>query len=375
MDYYEILGVDRNASQDEIKKAFRKLAHKYHPDKAGGDEKKFKEINEAYQILSNPEKRKQYDQFGASFNGAAGFNSANGAGFGAQGFNWQDFASAAGGQGFKSNINFDDFDLGDIFSEFFSGARASRSSRRAETKSRGADLEYQMEVTMEEAAFGAEKLVRIQKMEVCDKCGGKGYEDGVKIITCPQCKGSGVVSQTRRTFFGVFQTQGVCPTCGGQGTKPERYCGRCHGTGRVKKIVEVKVKVPAGINEGDSIKLAGWGDAGERGGPPGDLYIVFKIKPKPGFKREGYNILSKAKINFVQAALGDKIEVKTLDGLVKLKIPAGTQHGDVFRLAGKGAYKLHGRGRGDHLVEIEIEIPKKLSRRARNLLEQLKEEL
>ncbi len=373
MDYYKILGVDRNASQDEIKKAFRKLAHKYHPDKEGGDEKKFKEINEAYQVLSNPEKRKQYDQFGRTFDGAGGFNGAQ-SGFGTTGFDWQDFARAAGGQGFKSGINFDDFDLGDIFGDWF-GTMSGRRSTRSDKKRRGADLEYQMEITMEEAAFGAEKVVRIQRMGECDKCGGRGYEPDVKIVTCPQCKGSGVITQSRRTFFGVFQTQTVCPTCEGEGTKPERYCSRCHGTGRIKQTVELKVKIPAGVDNGDSIKLNGQGDAGEKGGPVGDLYITFKIKPKPGFKRQGYNILSKEKINFVQAALGDKIEVRTLDGLVKLKIPAGTQSGDIFKLTGKGAYKLHGRGRGDHLVEIIVEVPKKLSRRAKNLLEQLKDEL
>lgn len=373
MDYYEILGVDRNASQDEIKKAFRKLAHKYHPDKDGGDEQKFKEINEAYQVLGNPEKRRQYDQFGTSFEDGAGF-SAGQAGFGAKGFNWQDFAKAAGSQGFRTNINFEDFDLGDIFSDFFGGT-SGRRTQRTEADKRGDDLEYQMEITMEEAAFGAEKVIKVQKMAVCNRCGGKGYEAGAKIITCLQCNGSGAIKQTQRTFFGVFQTQTVCPTCSGQGTKPDRYCTQCHGTGRQKKIVELKIKIPAGVNQGDSIKLSAQGDAGEKGGSAGDLYITFKIKPKAGFKRQGYNILTKEKINFVQAALGDKIEVKTLDGVVKLKIPAGTQSGDVFKLTGKGAYKLHGRGRGEHLVEVIVEVPKKLSRRAKKILEELKNEL
>ncbi len=374
MDYYKILGVDKNASQDEIKKAFRKLAHKYHPDKAGGDEKKFKEINEAYQVLSDPEKRKQYDQFGRTFEGGAGFGGGQ-SGFGGGGFNWQDFARASGNQGFKGNIDFDDFDLGDIFGDWFGGAARSRQRENADGRKRGDDLEYPLQVTMEEAAFGAEKIISLNKWVTCEKCNGRGYESGTKIVTCPECGGSGFVSRAQRTFFGVFQTQTVCQTCGGSGKKPEHYCSRCHGTGRVKDKVSLKIKIPAGINDGESIKLTGQGDAGVRGGAPGDLYVTVKIKPKLGFKREGYNILSKHKINFVQAALGDKVEIETLDGKVKLKIPAGTQSGDVFKLSGKGAYKLHGRGRGDHLVEIIVEVPKKLSRRAKELLEQLKEEL
>ncbi len=366
-DYYKILGVDKNATQDEIKKAFRKLAHQYHPDKGGGNEEKFKEINEAYQVLGNADKRKQYDQFGANFNnGAGGFNNS--------GFNWQDFARQSGGTqgGFRSNINFDDFDLGDIFSDFFGGGRTSRGGQRAQ---RGADLEYHMQISLEESAFGAEKIIQIEKMDKCDKCDGKGYDKTAKIITCPQCKGSGRIRQQQRTFLGVFQTEVVCPTCGGEGTKPDKFCSQCHGSGRLKAYKQLKVKIPAGIDNGESIKLAGQGEAGEKGAPAGDLYITFEIRPKPGFRREGYNILTKEKINFVQAALGDKIEVKTLDGLVKLKIPAGTQSGDMFKLTGKGVNKLHGRGRGDHLVEIEVEIPKKLSRRAKQLLEEIKEEL
>jgi molecular chaperone DnaJ len=370
-DYYSILGVSKNASQDEIKRAFRKLAHKYHPDKNGtGDETKFKEVNEAYQVLSKPEKRKQYDQFGSTFD-QAGFGSSGGAsGTGFGGFNWQDFARAAGNQGFRTNINFEDFDLGDIFGGIFGGGRGA-----ARQRTRGADLEYQMEISLNDSAFGVEKIINLEKMDVCEKCGGKGYDSKAKIITCPQCEGRGRIRQTQRSIFGTFQTESICPTCGGEGKKPDRFCSQCHGTGRVVKSEQLKIKIPAGINQGESIKLAGQGEAGEKGRPAGDLYITFRIKPEAGFKREGYDILSKAKLNIVQAALGDKIRVKTLDGLVKLKIPAGTQTGQVFKLAGKGTYKLHGRGRGDQLVEIEVVVPEKISRKAKKLLEELAEEL
>lgn len=365
-DYYSALGVAKSASQDEIKKAFRKLAHEYHPDKNGsGDEKKFKEINEAYQVLGNAEKRKQYDQFGSAF------NNAGGTGFGGAGFNWQDFARQAGGQGgFRSSVNFEDFDLGDIFGDFFGGGRSRSASR-----SRGSDLEYRMEISLKESAFGAEKIINIEKQDECDNCGGKGYEAKAKIISCPECKGSGRVVRQQRTIFGAFQTETICPTCEGEGSKPDKFCSVCHGAGRVKKAKQLKIKIPAGINQGESIKLSGEGEAGEKGSPAGDLYISFVIKAEAGFKREGYDILSRQEINMVQAAMGDKIEVETLGGRVKLKIPAGVQSGQVFKLEGTGAYKLHGRGRGDQLVEVVVKTPKRLSRKAKKLLEELGDEI
>ena len=367
-DYYGVLGVSKNASQDEIKKAFRKLAHQYHPDKNGsGNEAKFKEINEAYQVLGKVEKRKQYDQFGSAFNNAGGFSGQ------ASGFNWQDFARQAGAQGaggYRTNINFEDFDLGDIFGDFFGGGRRSASRR-----SQGNDLEYRMEISLKESAFGAEKIINIDKQDTCDGCSGKGYDDKAKIIICPECKGSGRVVSQQRTVFGVFQTQGVCPTCQGEGKKPDKFCAKCHGAGRVQKSKQLKIRIPAGINQGESIKLAGEGEVGEKGSLAGDLYITFVIKPEIGFKREGYDILSKEKINIVQAALGDKIEVKTLEGVVKLKIPAGIESGQVFKLIGKGAHKLYGRGRGDQLVEIEVKTPKRLSRKAKKLMEELSGEI
>ncbi len=369
-DYYSILGVDKNAAQDEIKKAYRKLAHKYHPDKTEGDEKKFKEINEAYQILGKPEKRKQYDQFGTAFEGG-GFGNASGGGF-----NWQDFTRQAGtGQGFGgfgsgSGDDFGGFDLGDIFEEFFTGRGRTRQQSR-----RGRDLEYKMQISLKESAFGGEKEIKVKKMEKCDKCEGKGYDSSAKIINCPQCQGAGMVNEQRRTIFGVFQSQRACPTCSGEGKKPDKYCFKCHGAGRVEQEKKIKVTIPAGVNNGDSIKLSGEGEAGAKGVSAGDLYITFLIATDDSFSRQGDDILSHCKISVTQAILGDKIDVDTLEGGVALKVPAGTQSGTKFRLRSKGAYKLHGRGRGDHIVEIEVEIPKKLSKKGKKLVEELSQEL
>jgi len=371
-NYYDILGVQKNASQDEIKKAFRKLAHEHHPDKAGGNEAKFKEINEAYQALGNEEKRQQYDQFGQTFNSGQGFNAG---GFGGQGFNWQDFARQSGANQQQGGFSFnaEDFDLGDLFGDFFGGGSKNRS--RKARRDRGRDLEYQMEISLKESAFGAEKIINIEKMSVCEHCHGQGYDSAAKIITCPQCKGSGTIVQEQRIVFGMFRTQVLCPTCGGEGKKPDKFCGQCHGTGRIKENKQLKIKIPAGINNGESIKLEGQGEAGQKGAASGDLYITFRIKPEPGFERKGYDILSRQQINIVQASLGDKIELLTVDGPVKLKVPAGVESGTVFKLNGKGVTKLHGRGRGDHLVEIEVKTPKKLSRQAKKLLEELEQEL
>jgi len=366
-DYYETLGVDKKASQDEIKKAFRKKAHQYHPDKSnGGDEKKFKEANEAYQTLKDEKKRQQYDQYGSAFNGAGGFSG----GQGGAGFNWQDFAQQAGAQGgFRSSANFEGFDLGDIFGDIFGGGG------RARRQTRGNDLQYQMEISLKESAFGVEKFINIDKMAECDNCNGKGYDSKAKVVECPQCKGKGKISQQQRTMFGVFQTEGICPTCQGEGKKPDKFCSQCHGAGRVNKSKQLKIKIPAGINTGESIRLSGEGEAGEKGSSAGDLYIVFKIRPEKGFKRVNYDILTKEDINFAQAALGDKIQITTLDGVVSLKIPAGTESGQIFKLTGKGVEKLHGRGRGDQLVEVEIKTPKRLSRKAKKLLEDLGKEI
>lgn len=375
-DYYDILGVQKSASQDEIKKAFRKLAHEHHPDKTGGNEAKFKEINEAYQALGNEEKRKQYDQFGQTFNNAGGFGA--GQGFGGQGFNWQDFAKQYGsGQGFRTNINFEDldFDLGDVFGDFF-GGRGRRTGRRSSRSETGEDIEIQMTIDFKEAIFGAEKFIALEKNDICDRCAGSGSEPNSKIITCPECKGTGEVRETQRTIFGMFATSHVCPTCGGVGKKPEKFCSKCHGDGRVKNKKEIKITVPAGIDEGQQIKITGQGNAGQKGALAGDLYISFKINPDRNFQREDQNIISKIEINITDATLGAKIEVETIDGPVILKIPEGTQSGKIFILKDKGVPELNrSNRRGDHLVEVIVKTPTKISHAGKKILEELKKEL
>lgn len=356
-DYYKILGVSNGASQDEIKKAFRELAHKYHPDKQGGSAEKFKEINEAHQVLSNPEKRQQYDQFGTTFEQAqsqGGFSGFDG---------FRDFSGFANG--------FDFGDLGEMFGfgDIFGGGRKAKS--RA---SRGRDIEVEMQIDFREAVFGAEKVLELYKPCICEKCDGSGVDPESKISTCLNCGGSGRVQTIQRTFFGSFQTVTTCPNCGGEGKRAEKECRGCNGVGVVRASKKIKIKIPAGIDNGETIKLSGEGEAGKRGGKPGDLFINLKVKPDQEFKRQGNDILSKIGISFTRAALGDKIEVETLDGKVKLAIPSGTQSGQIFRLKEKGVPNLGSHGRGDHLIEVAVVTPTRLSRRQRELLEELAQE-
>jgi molecular chaperone DnaJ len=361
-DYYKTLGVDKNASQDEIKKAFRKLAHEHHPDK-GGDDKKFKEINEAYQTLSNKDKRAQYDQFGSTFNNAGGTG-----GFGGAGFNWQDFARGAQGQT-QGGFGFED--LGDIFGDFFGGGRGSSRGRTAQT---GEDLEMIMDIDFNDAVFGAEKEISMDKFDTCSKCSGAGHDKAEKIIKCPQCNGSGRITQAQRTMFGTFATEAICPTCHGRGDKPEKYCSVCHGSGREKVNKKIKIKIPAGIDEGQTIRVSGGGHVGKNGAGAGNLYVSFRIKKNNKFIRDRENIHSKLKLNIPQVVLGDKVEVETVDGKVSLKIPSGTQPGKVFVLKGKGVPVLNSSKRGDHLVEVDVSIPTKLSRSEKKLFEELKKQ-
>jgi molecular chaperone DnaJ len=349
MDYYKILGVDKGASQDEIKKAFRKKAHEYHPDKATGDEAKFKEANEAYQVLGDEKKRAQYDQFGS-----AGFqNGQAGGGFG----------------GFSSGgINMDD--LGDIFGGFgdIFGGFGGGSSRRP---SRGHDIQTILVITFEEAVHGVEKEVSLRRQVKCDRCNGEGAEPGAKVETCSTCRGTGKVTGVQRTILGNMQVQSVCPDCQGEGKTFSAKCNKCSGTGVMQENSKIKVKIPAGIDDGETIRLSGQGEAGQKGAPSGDLYLKISVRGDSKFERYGYDIHSKAFISFTQAALGDKIDIETINGSVKLKIPAGTQSGTNFKLRGKGVQRLRGSGKGDHIVKVQVQTPTNLNKKQKELLKEL----
>lgn len=341
-DYYEVLGVSRNATSDEIKKAYRKLARKYHPDANPGDkdaEAKFKEISEAYVVLSDPEKRAGYDRFGHA--------GADGLGFG----------------GFEG---FGDFGgLGDIFEMFFGGG--GRTRRRTGPE-RGQDIRTDMEISLEEAAFGLEREVKVPRVETCGTCGGSGAAAGSKPKTCLACAGTGQVQFTQSTPFGRIVQSRTCDRCRGTGQVIEKPCPTCRGAGSVRKTRSIKVKVPPGVDNGSRLRLAGEGEAGTRGGPPGDLYVYIHVKQHKLFRREGDDLICEIPLSFVQAALGDEIDVPTLEGKEKLKIPEGTQPGTVFRIRGKGVPHLSGFGRGDQHVRIKVMIPGKLSEKQKELL-------
>ena len=361
-DYYNILGVPKGASDDEIKKAYRKLAHKHHPDKQGGDEKKFKEINEAYQVLSDKSKRTQYDQFGRTFEGGSaqggpgfgGFDFSGFQGFGRQGSQGFDFDFSGGG-GFE-----------DIFADIFGGGTRTRR------KSRGQDIQVDMEIDFSEMTRGAEKEINLYKSVVCDRCGGKGAEPGSKIKTCPTCGGSGRVQKTSRSFFGSFSQVTECPECHGEGTVPDKKCAKCGGDGRVKEEKRIKINIPAGIQNGQAISVPGQGEAGGKGAQPGDLYVLVRVKAHAKFTRQGNDILSTEYIPFSLAVLGGKTEIDTIGGRLTLKIPSGTQSGETFRIKNEGVPELHGRGRGSQIVKIVVKTPKNLSREQKDLLERLK---
>ncbi len=358
-DYYAALGVPKTASADEIKKAFRKLAHQHHPDKKGGNEAKFKEINTAYQVLSDQQKRQQYDQFGSNFDQAGG-----GAGAGGGGFNWQGFS---GGQGFnQGNINVDD--LGDIFGDFFGGG--GRSARRAGPRP-GSDLEFVTAIDFREAVFGVEKTLRFEKKLPCSRCDGKGAEPGSKVSTCQTCKGNGQVEQMQRTFLGAMRSVVTCPTCNGEGKTTDKPCTKCHGRAIEQGVKELKVKIPAGIDDGQTIRLSGEGEPGTRGAVAGDLLLTIQVRPDKLFVRERYDLHTAREISVTLASLGGKVLLTTLDGDVHLKIPAATQSGKVIKLEGKGVPHLRGGKRGDLLVTIRVHIPEKLSKKQREALASL----
>ncbi len=359
-DYYKILGVEKNASQDEIKKAFRQKAHQHHPDKAGGDEEKFKEANEAYQVLGDAKRRAQYDQFGSAFEQARG----QGGFSGFEGF--RDFSGFTNG----FNVNMDDIGdifggIGDIFGFSSRGGR-SRTSRAR----RGRDMQMLVDVSFDEAVFGAEKEIKFAKNVKCGHCRGNGAEPGSKIETCSACGGSGRVTRVQRTILGSMQVQMTCEACDGEGKTYAQKCSKCGGSGVARENATIKVRIPSGIDDGETIRLAAQGEAGEKGASAGDLYLKIRVKPDKRFERDNYDIKSRAFIGFKQAALGDRIEVETVDGTVNLKIPAGTQSGTVLKLRGKGVTRLRGSGRGDHFVEVVVRTPTGLSRKQKDLLEE-----
>lgn len=360
-DYYSLLGVSRSASADEIKKAFRTKAHQYHPDKSTGDAEQFKKINEAYQTLSDATKRQQYDQYGQTFDQARrqGGGPASGSGNPFGGF---------GQGGFNGQVDMGD--LGDMFGDLF-GFGGERTRTRP---TRGSDIRAELTISFRLAAFGGEEVLQIRHHVTCAECSGKGTKSGVAPKSCTTCGGRGQVQRVQQTFLGAVQSVGVCPTCEGDGSVIEDPCKKCHGDGRIEQTENITVKIPAGIDTGQRIKLSGKGEAGRRGTPSGDLYLDISIATDPQFTRDGADVHGQVTIPMTTAALGGTVAVETLDGPVTLKIPAGTTSGKIFQIKGKGIAQLRSRGRGNHLVTVTIEIPKTLSTKAKKLLKELADE-
>ncbi len=367
-DYYAVLGVDKNASSEEIKQAFRKLAHQFHPDKASGNTEKFKEINEAYQVLSDDTKRRQYDQFGSAFD-------QGGVGDDAGGFRWQDVAQGFGFGGVSGGMNVDFGDLGEIFGDMFGfGGSPGRGRSSRGGKIKGRDLEFSVQVSLKEAYTGFEKEMSVERYETCSACRGTGGQDG-KVHPCQTCGGSGTVTSHQRTFFGTFAAQSVCPECRGEGQIPKEKCHTCKGSGRVKHHSVLKVKIPRGIEDGSSIRVRGEGEAGERGGASGDLFVHVRVEPDARFTRKEHDLYTSVDVTFAQAALGTKIPFSTFDEDLLIKVPEGVQSGDIIKFKGKGMPRLQASGHGDLLVEVKVHTPKNLSRKAKKLLEELEQEL
>ena len=356
-DYYEVLGIQKGASEDEIKKAYKKLARKYHPDMNPGDkeaEEKFKEVNEANEVLSDPEKKARYDQFGF-----AGVDPNYGAG--------------AGGGAYGGGFDFGD--LGDIFGSFFGGGFGGGQRRNPNAPQRGESIRASVSVSFTEAAFGCEKSVTLERSEQCPTCKGNGCAPGTTPEICPDCHGTGTVQTRRQTPMGVFASNGPCRKCGGTGRLIHQPCPDCRGTGAVRKRKTIKVNIPAGIDHGQTISLRGQGNAGRNGGPAGDLLITVMVQPHELFRRDGVDVFCEAPITFAQAVLGAELEIPTIDGKVKYSIPEGTQTGTVFRLKGKGIPVLNGRGRGDQYVTVTIETPRNLNKVLKEALRRFSETL
>jgi molecular chaperone DnaJ len=350
-DYYEVLGVDKSASAEEIKKAYRQLAKKYHPDLNPGDkdaEEKFKEVNEAYEVLSDSDKKARYDQFGH-----AGVDPSYGGGGYSGGF------SGFGDMG----------DIGDIFNSFFGGGFGSSSSRaNPNAPRRGQDIGIDITINFMDACFGKEVEVSLNRMEKCPDCGGSGAAAGSSADTCPDCRGTGQVKVTQRTPFGMISSAKPCTKCGGKGKVISNPCPKCRGNGRISMPKKIKVTVPAGIDDGQTLQVSGQGHAGTNGGPNGDLHVSVTVRPDPIFERDGYDIHTDIPITFTQAVLGDEITVPTIDGKVKYTVPEGTQNGTTFRFKGKGVKKINRSDRGDQYVHVNIEVPKNLTKKQKELL-------
>ena len=351
-DYYEVLGVDKNASSDELKKAYRKLAMQYHPDQNPDDksaEEKFKEVNEAYEVLGDPEKRKQYDQFGhAAFDPNMGGGAGGFGGFG--GFNSGDFGDI----------------FGDIFN-MFGGSGGGYGQAKAGPQ-RGSDLRVNLDITFEEAAFGCEKKIKLNRREKCTQCGGSGAKPGTKTKTCDKCGGTGQMRITQKSILGMMQTVKTCDKCHGEGVINESPCTKCGGTGTENIQRQITIKIPAGVDSGSVLPLRGEGNAGSKGGRSGDVYVYINVKPHALFKRQDNDVYVNIPITFAQASLGDEIKVPTLEGAVKLKIPEGTQTGTTFKLKGKGIQSVGGYGKGNQFVTVNLEVPKKLNEKQKSVL-------
>ena len=354
-DYYEVLGVQKGASEEEIKKAYKKMARKYHPDLNPGDkdaEEKFKEVNEAYEVLSDSEKKARYDQFG---------------------FAGVDPNFGAGGGGYGGGAGFDFGDLGDIFGSFFGGGFGGGRRTNPNAPQRGESIRLSLAISFEEAAFGCEKELELDRYESCETCHGSGAAPGTSPETCPDCGGSGVVQTRRQTPMGVFASTAPCSRCGGRGKIIKEPCKDCRGSGMVRRRRKIQASVPAGIDNGQTISIRGQGHAGKNGGPAGDLLVTITVRPHELFRREGTSVLCEAPITFPQAVLGAELEIPTIDGKVKYDIPEGTQSGTTFRLKGKGIPALNGRGRGDQYVTVYIETPRNLNREQKEALKKFAE--
>ncbi len=355
-DYYHVLGIEKSASKDDIKKAFHKLAHKYHPDKSGGDATKFKELSEAYSVLSDDKKRAEYDSYGRVFSGGARPGPGGGGSEDMGGFDFSGFTSSG----------FEDIDFGDIFGEFFGGGGRGREARR------GRDISIDLELSFAEAVFGVERKVLLTKTSRCETCNGSGGKPGTALDTCPTCNGKGKIRETRRSFLGSVSTTRTCETCRGSGKVPKEKCSTCRGAGVVRKEEEITVAIPPGIDDGEMIRMTGLGEA-VSGGAGGDLYVKIHVKRHPVFRREGQNLLMDLNIKLSDALLGSEYTVPTLDGNITVKVPEGVAFGEILRVRGKGIPIEKGR-RGDLLIRINITLPSKLSKRARDIIADIRKE-